>query len=222
MEQAIFVKHPSSYREETKLIYRGAEACLYQMPSLEEIAHLSEVDLAGGCRTVWTLPLIRNRDLEKAQRLIKRMMERPEKPCFVFNDIGLLAWFSLNYPGISVLCGRFLSHLFSNGPEDILDSLGICRLEFDDIDELQKYGGALPRSFHLPFRRMSVMSECSFRPGTDGEQSCSHLCQDSLLLNRPAGCPSLLVQGNAIYAMPYIPDVDWMSLGVDRLIWHSR
>lgn len=223
MDHALFLKYCDEKKtpSKPKLVYRGAETCIYCLPSLDEIVYLSKSDHLKGIKTIWTLPIVRNSGLEQAKRIITGIMEQLTSPKLVFNDIGLLFWFRSFFSISSIICGRYLSNILISD-SNLLNELGICRIEFDDINELQMYEGKLPKSFHLPYRRLSVMPECIYYIYNKHPQKCNYLCRDYSLLNPLAdnNIKNILVGGDVLYSMPKISNVDYLYNSVDRLIWH--
>lgn len=256
-EKAVFftgLEQLQRYGENCDRIYFGQEFCQRLFPSADAVRRAVERALERKVSFTLVTPFVTNAGLARVRAAVQAAADAPGLEVVV-NDWGVLRFMHREYPKVPLALGRLLTKQ-KRGPQilamtdkvpetaldhfrrfnadvphvqDFLRTMGVARIELDNLLQGMARSKGLPASLYHPFGYITATRLCLLAEGTKpaknlrsiGRCSCECAAYEVTLVHGDMPVP-IHLRGNAqFYRKDSLPP-DLAALNVTRLVYEPR
>ncbi|MGV8124062.1 MAG: hypothetical protein AB2L14_30290 [Candidatus Xenobiia bacterium LiM19] len=258
MEKAVFIakkEHIPLIKNDFTRIYFGQEFCERLIPSKEDLEEVLRFARDGGLAFTLVTPFLTEQYLHRWMETAKKVHERMPDAEIVINDWGFLRLIRKELASHPCLLGRLLCKQ-KRGPQilrivdkvpptmldhfrrstsdvpitrEFLKTLGITRIELDNLLQGMERDNDIPGSLYYPFGYITTTRLCLSNSCTSRKESlraifpCKKECQhiSFTLTHKDMPVPVYLAGNAQFYHCDKLPD-NPEKLNIDRLVFEPE
>jgi hypothetical protein len=183
-------------------VYFGSEACAAALPRIPAATMLVDAIVASDRHPVLVTPLTRHAELASLMEWVAALLGHSPSCEVIVNDIGVASLMRHSFRTATLGAGRLLARQLCRPLSlDVIESLGLTRLESDDARDLVAARRlAIGRTLLQTTILVSVSMTCPFGHNVISPAACPRPClETTVCIRSDALAQNLFLQERGVY-----------------------